>query len=143
MRRTWRTPSRPWDWPAAGRTPGFSSCAPVPCRSSRRCGGSGLLPLLSLAGARDDEDEDDFEEDFDEDEDFDEVEPPSLKNVMRMLEQVLGRLPPKMAKQMTRALAAGEDPMTAFARIVGQESPAPSRKGTSARVPPPQQCHLF
>jgi hypothetical protein len=98
----------------------------------------------------DDEDDDDFEDDDEDSDDFDEVEPPSLKNLTTVLAEFLSTLPQKMAKKVTSALAAGEDPGTAIDRIAGKESPGPgspapskNKRGTAARFPPPGQGSLF
>jgi hypothetical protein len=118
-------------------------CDCLTCRASRG-------ELVDDSDMWDDEDDDDFEDDDEDSDDFDEVEPPSLKNLTTVLAEFLSTLPQKMAKKVTSALAAGEDPGTAIDRIAGKEfpgpgSPAPSKnkRGTAARFPPPGQGSLF
>ncbi len=86
--------------------------------------------------------------DGDED-DFDESGvPPSLTNLMKMLDQFLGKLPPELAEKVNKAIAAGEDPVTAVDRIMGNAFPkrglpARPKKEKVAKAPPPEQGSLF
>jgi hypothetical protein len=94
------------------------------------------------------DDEDDFEDDFDDEDDSDQPAPPSFQNFMKTLEEILGKLPPALAQQVTDAIVAGEDPVTAISRVMGKAfpkpgSPASSQKGKAAKAPLPEQGSLF
>jgi tetratricopeptide (TPR) repeat protein len=81
-------------------------------------------------------------DDFAEDDKFDET--------IDQLEEVLDRLPPQIARKMEAAIARGEPPEMAVARILGNvlpetESPWPERKAKkrTGKLPPPEQSNLF
>ncbi len=90
----------------------------------------------------------DDDEVWDEDEEDDPAVPASFTGILKMLEQFLGNLPPELAQKVTKALAAGEDPITAIDRIMGHafpktELPAQPKKEKAAKAPPPEQGSLF
>ena len=89
-------------------------------------------------------DNDDFDDpDFDDEDIFDGLEPAVLKNMTKMLEEFLASMPPEMAQQAKKAIAAGQDPVKAIDKVMKKafpkpESTAPSGKGTSAPASPDQ-----
>ncbi len=92
------------------------------------------------------DDEDDIEDDFDDEHDFDQPPPGFFKKFMKKFEEILGELPPQLAQQVTRDIAAGEDPITAMDRVMGTalRQPAGSpQRGRAAKTPLPGQGSLF
>jgi len=100
------------------------------------------------------DDEDDLEDgdDFDGDEDeFDSPFPAIAQGMMRMFDELLRALPPEKARQVKAAIAAGEDPIAAIDRVLGNQSPNGrssdpfkiERKAKTARAPLPGQGTLF
>jgi hypothetical protein len=90
----------------------------------------------------DDWDDDEDMDDFAEDDKFDEM--------MDQLEEVLDRLPPQIARKVEAAIARGEQPGIALAKILGDvlpetAPPRPERKAKkrTGKLPPPEQSNLF
>jgi hypothetical protein len=110
------------------------------CRANR-----GEFPDEDDALDEDDEDED--EDEFDDDE-FDEPPPPLSRKAIEMLEGFLGNLPPAVARRVIRAIANGEEPISAIDRIMNKEFPkraipASPNKEKTAKAKPPAQGSLF
>jgi len=108
------------------------------CRANR-----GGFPEEDDALDEDDEDEDEFDDD-----EFDEPPPPLSRKAKEMLEEFLGTLPPAVARRVIRAIAAGEEPISAIDRIMNKEFPnraipASPNKEKTARAKPPAQGSLF
>lgn len=92
------------------------------------------------------DDEDDFEDDSDDEDEFYQPAPPFFENVMKAIEEILGKLPPELAQQVMGAIAAGEDPIAAMDRVMGKAFPKPaasSQKARAAKAPLPGQGSLF
>jgi hypothetical protein len=123
---------------------GYSACDCPKCRARR-----GETVDDGPAYMDDDEEEDDFDDD-DEDE-FDGPPmsfPDFAKNLMKIFEEFIDKLPPALAQQAKKDIAAGESPITVIERIKGNmppkaELPRNPKKERVARVPPPEQGSLF
>jgi hypothetical protein len=128
------------DDPSYAEGLGYSDCDCPKCRVKRG-------ETVDDEEFSDEDEEDDFEED---EEEFDSMLPPSIKQMGEMLDEALGSLPPEMArtlaKELKKAMVAGEDPRTAIERIVGNlplPPQPPARPKKTGGVPPPEQGSLF
>jgi hypothetical protein len=116
---------------------------PLLCDCPRCQANRGGFPDEDDALDEDDEDEDEFDDD-----EFDEPPPPLSRKAKEMLEDFLGKLPPAVAQRVIRAIAAGEEPISAIDRIMNKEFPkralpASPNKEKTAKAKPPEQGSLF
>ena len=91
-----------------------------------------------------DEEEEDQEDDFGQ-ADF-EPRPRFLQKLMKKFEGLLGELPPELAEQVMRDIAAGEDPIAAMGKAISAGLLTPvdsSHKERAAKAPLPGQGSLF
>ena len=90
-------------------------------------------------------------DDWDSDEDMDDfVEDDKFDEMMDQIEDILDMLPPQIARKVEAAIARGEQPEIAVARILGNvlpetAPPRPERKAKkrTGKLPPPEQSNLF
>ena len=131
---------------------GTSACDCPRCQARR----SGQLDDSDLLDEDDLDDEDAFdgEAEFDDEGEFDDEADSDGKRgrfsspAWRRIERILNMLAPGAAKAAKKAIQAGEDPKVVVDRIMSKAfskpiSPAPTRIGKTAKLPPPGQGRLF
>jgi hypothetical protein len=121
---------------------GYARCDCPKCRARRGQTNKGGYEYV-------DDDEDDFEDEDDDEFDGPPVSFPNFaKNIMKIFEEFIGKLPPELAQQVRKDIAAGESPITAIERIKGKMLPKAglpptSKREKAAKAAPPEQGSLF
>jgi hypothetical protein len=122
---------------------GYSSCDCPKCRAKRG------EPIDGGYEYMDDDEEGDFDDDDEDELDGPPISFPNFaKNIMKIFEEFLGKLPPVLAQQVKEDIAAGVDPITAIERIKSKVLPKAGlpptpKKEKAIKAPPPEQGSLF